>query len=823
MLGIRTTLWAVLGWAGSLAYGVLSAAPLAAEDHPGLAIYREHCGRCHGDAGVGTPDVPEPLVGDRSVNQLAAYIHETMPEDDPSRVTGDAARQVAEYIHGSFYSAVARDRNRPARVELSRLTVRQYQNTAADLIASFRNRGPGIDSRRGLRAEYFHTRDFNRQTGLVYEQIDPQVDFDFGLEGPDPERFQPNRFAIRWTGSIVPPETGVYEIVIRTAHSAKLALNTASYEPPLIDAYVKSGNDTEYKANILLLGGRSYPLRLEFSKANQGVDKKNEYPTHASLQLLWRQPHGVLEPVPERCLIPHDSPEVFVVKTPFPPDDKSIGYERGTSVSQEWFAAATSASVEMADYAADHIEHLAHTKRDSVDRADKLRQFATTFATRAFRRPLSDHVRTLVIDRPFADAPDLDAAVKRSMLLVLGSPRFLFHTEAAAPPAESTDAAAKGKPDGFATAARLSFGLWDSIPDQPLWDAAARNELITAEQVRRQAERMVNDRRTRSKLRDFLFAWLRVDHGPEIVKDQTRYSEFSPEIAADMRTSLELFVDDVAWGQAPAAGMSGNGGSDFRRLFTDDEVYLNGRLGPLYGAKLPADAAFRRVRLDDGRRAGVLSHPYMASVLSYAAATSPIHRGVFLARSVMGNVLKPPQEAVTPLAPDLHPHLSTRERVALQTSSVACQTCHTMINPLGFALEEFDPIGRYRTAESRGDVQKPIDASGSYLPREGPQATFRGARELATTIATSRDAQEAFVQQLFHALVKQPMRAWGPDTLETLRKQFTANNCDIRRLLVDIMTVAALPPPASPPASPTAQPPAQQPPAEQPSALEKTP
>jgi cytochrome c553 len=806
---IRTTSLASLVRTGAVVCLWMSTSPLAAEDHPGMAVYREHCSRCHGDAGAGTPDVPDPLVGDRSVNQLAAYIDETMPEDDPSAVAADEARQVAEYIHGAFYSAVARDRNRPARVELSRLTVRQYQNTAADLIASFRNRGPGIDDRRGLRAEYFHTRDFNRQTGLVYEQIDPQVDFDFGLEGPDPERFQPNRFAIRWTGSIVPPETGVYEFVIRTEHSAKLALNTAWYEPPLIDAYVKSGNETEYKANILLLGGRSYPLRLEFSKANQGVDnKKHEHSTHASLQLLWKPPHGVLEPVPERCLIPHDSAEVFVVKTPFPPDDKSIGYERGTSVSPEWFAAATAASVEIADYAIDHIEHLAHTKRDSPDRADKLKQFATTFATRAFRRPLTDHVRTLVVDRAFADAPDLDAALKRSMLLVLGSPRFLFHTEAAA----------SEKPDSFATAARLSFGLWDSIPDPPLWDAATKNQLVTAEQVRGQAERMANDRRTRSKLRDFLFAWLRVDHAPEIVKDKTRYSEFSPEIAADMRASLELFVDDVAWGA---------GGSDFRRLFTDDEVFLNGRLAPLYGAKLPADAAFRRVRLDDGRRAGVLSHPYMASVLSYAAATSPIHRGVFLARSVMGNVLKPPQEAVAPLAPDLHPDLSTRERVALQTSSVACQTCHTMINPLGFALEEFDAIGRYRTAESRGTVEKLIDASGSYLPREGQQATFRGARELAATIATSRDAQEAFVQQLFHALVKQPVRAWGPDTLEPLRQRFVANNCDIRRLLVDIMTVAALPPtappPASPTASPTAQPPTQQPPAEQPPAQEKAP
>ena len=248
----------------------------------------------------------------------------------------------------------------------------------------------------------------------------------------------------------------------------------------------------------------------------------------------------------------------------------------------------------------------------------------------------------------------------------------------------------------------------------------------------------------------------------------------------------DLLLDDVVW----------TGGSDFRRLFTDDEVYLNGRLAPLYGATMAANAPFQRVRLDGGMRGGVLSHPYMMSVLSYSGATSPIHRGVFLARSVLGNVLKPPQEAVAPLAPDQHPDLTTRERVALQTSAVACQTCHTMIDPLGFALEEFDAIGRYRAAEKRagGSEAKPIDAAGSYLPREGPEATFNGARELAAYVATSRDAQEAFVRSLFHALVKQPVRAWGPETLEHLRGEFEKSGFDIRRLLVDIMTVAAAPP-----------------------------
>ncbi len=761
-------------WLGSVALLLGAAGRFAsAADHPGLAIYREHCLRCHGEQGAGTKDVPDPLVGDRSVNQLAAYIDETMPEDDPSKVAGPAARQVAEYIHATFYSPVARDRNRPARVELARLTVRQYQQVAADLIAGFRGRGPGIDPRRGLRGEYFRGREYNRQTGLIFERIDPQVDFDFGVEGPDPELFEPNRFAIRWLGSIVPPETGEYEFVIRTAHAARLAINTAWYETPLIDAYVKSGNETEYRATTRLLGGRPYPLRLEFSKANQGVDsKQHEHPAHASIQLLWKPPHGILEPVPEWCLSPVDSPEGFVLRAPFPPDDKSIGYERGSQVSAEWFAATTAAATEIADYLLEHVEHLANVKRDAADRGEKLRTVAATFAERAFRRPLSADLRAVVVDRPFADAPDLDTGLKRSLLLTLESPRFLFR--------ESPAGA-----EGFDTAARLSFGLWDSIPDQPLWDAAARGQLTTPDQIRRQAERMVDDRRTRAKVRDFLFAWLRVDLGPEIAKDATAFTGFSPAVAADLRTSLELFLDDCLW----------NGPADFRRLFLADTIPVNGRLAPLYGAALPRDAGFTPVRLDDGRRGGLLAHPYLLSVLAYADTSSPIHRGVFLARNVLGNTLKPPQEAVVPLAPDLHPELTTRERVALQTKAVACQSCHTVINPLGFALEEFDAIGRYRTVERHGEREKRIDASGSYQPREGPAASFRGARELAAYVAGSPDAQEAFVQHLFHTVVKQPVRAWGPDTLETLRNGFAAGGFDIRRLLVDIMMVASAAPP----------------------------
>ena len=293
---------------------------------------------------------------------------------------------------------------------------------------------------------------------------------------------------------------------------------------------------------------------------------------------------------------------------------------------------------------------------------------------------------------------------------------------------------------------------------------------------------MLSDRKARAKLRDFLLAWLRVDQVAEIVKDPTRHPGFTPEVAADLRTSLELFLDDCL---APAEGPA-----DFRRLFTAEEVYLNGRLAPLFGADMPATAGFRPVRLDDGKRAGVLTHPYMMSVLSYAGSSSPIHRGVFLYRSVLGNVLKPPAEAVAALAPDLHPGLSTRDRITLQTSPVSCQVCHAAINPLGFALEEYDSIGRRRSA----DGLAPVDAAGSYLPRGGAAVSFVGGKELSAFVATSRDAEEAFLQALFHAEVRQPLQAWGPGTLEELRQRFESDGCDIRAAVVDIMRVAAFPP-----------------------------
>jgi mono/diheme cytochrome c family protein len=769
---------------------LLVAPPAFAQDgKSGEQIYKEMCARCHGKNGEGTAKYKVPLVGDKSVAQLALVVDRTMPEDDPDKLDYEGSKRVSQYLYDAFYSPDAQAKLNPPRVELSRLTVRQYKNAVADTVASFRpsvaavsDRGHN-NARQGLRGEYFNARNFRNDKRLI-DRTDPEVNFHFGTAGPagetKKESFDPHQFSIRWEGSVLAPETGDYEFVVRTEHALRLWVN--DNQKALIDGWVKSGSDTEYKATLPLLAGRAYPVRLEFSKAKQGVDdsKKNPNPPPkpAGISLAWKRPHRAEEVVPARFLTPTKVPEVMVVQTTFPPDDRSLGWERGNVVSKEWEAATTDAALEVAAYVVAKLPELAGAGDGVPDRATKLKAFARKFAERAFRRPLTEAEAARFIDRQLDGAADPDAAMKRVVLLVLKSPRFLYPD-------------AVGGDDAFAVASRLALMLWDSPPDRELLDAAAAGKLATREQVARHAERMLADPRGKAKLREFLLTWLKVEQAPELAKDPARFAGFDAAVASDLRTSLELFLDDVIASKD----------ADFRRLLLSDETYLNGRLARFYGVPLPGDrpatvlgfplpsaAPFARVKFEADERAGVLTHPYLLSALAYTGESSPIHRGVFVARGLLGVTIRPPMEAFTPLAPDLHPGLTTRERVALQTSPAACAGCHTITNPLGFALENYDAVGRYR-AEERG---KPVDATGSYLTRAGEVAKFGTARDLARFLAGSEEAHAAFAQQLFHHYAKQPVRAYGLQRPEELRQSFAAANYNIRALVVDVTASAAL-------------------------------
>ena len=775
----------------------LIAAPLHGNDADraaGAEIYKNLCADCHGDKGQGVATKhDEPLYGERSVASLTKLIDRTMPEDEPEKCSAEDSRKVALYIYDAFYSPMARAKLNPPKRDFVRLTNRQFRESVADLIGSFGKTLP-IGEGRGLAGKYYDSDGMDKKSKKRLERVDRAIDFDFDEVSPtdDPyvsqepgetqirranaqvdeaKKMKSDQFSIEWHGSLLAPETGVYEFRIKTRNGVRLYLNSdladgdgnrrddsdAKRVNATIDGWVTTGLDIrEESASVFLLGGRAYPLNLDYFKYKEKL---------GFVRFEWKPPHGVWELLAAPYLSPAPSARSAVVATNFPPDDSSVGYERGTSVSKDWHEATTKAALEVADQVVERLPRLVGGKSDTPDRVEKLKQFAATFAERAFRRPLDDAQRQLYVERAFADvAPDV--AVKRAVLLILKSPRFLY------PEMEL-------KADDFTTASRLAIALWDSLPDAPLREAAARGELHTPEQVRAHAERMVLDARAKAKVGDFFHHWLAMQEADDLSKDAVAFPGFTQEIVADLRRSLEYFVRDVMWSDA----------SDYRQLVLSDSIMMNARLARFYGASAPEGGGFAPVKFDPAQRAGVITHPFLLSMFAYHKSSSPIHRGVFLTRNVLGRLLKPPPQAIEFKDDRFDPALTMREKVTQLTSKSACMSCHVTINPLGFSLENFDAVGRFRTT----DANKPIDAASDYITSDGDTVKLTGPRDLAKHTAESEDARRGFVRQMFHYMVKQPTLAYGGDTLERLDGQFLASNANMRKLITEIATTAAMP------------------------------
>ena len=443
-----------------------------------------------------------------------------------------------------------------------------------------------------------------------------------------------------------------------------------------------------------------------------------------------------------------------------------MGYERGNTVSKAWKLAVTNAAIEVANAVVDNLDRLANSKADASDRREKVQQFCHRFAERAFRRPLSDDQRRFYVDQFFEGDEAVEKAAKKVVLLVLQSPRFLYV------------GINNAQLDDYLVASRMSFGLWDSLPDAALLDAAKAGQLHTPDQVAAHARRMLTNPRTQAKLRHFLHGWLNIDHLDDISKDPERFQDFDDVVASSLRTSLDLFLDEVLWA----------GKDDFRELLLADYWYVNQPLADYYECDIEPGEQFQKVTARTGQNAGILTHPYLMARFAYHKSSSPIHRGVFVVRSLLGRFLKPPPIAVAPLDEGVDPTLTTRERVTLQTKEPTCQTCHSMINPLGFSFEHFDAVGKFRDQERA----KPIDASGSYQDLEGKLVAFNGVRELAEFLANSQETHRCFVEQLFHNVAKQPVAAYGPDAMNQLQKSFAESDFSVQELLVAIATTAAL-------------------------------
>ena len=726
----------------------------------GKKVYTAHCASCHGDKGQGVEDEhEEPLWGDKSVDSLTRYIHKSMPEDEEETVVDEDARAVAQYIYDEFYGPAAQARNRPPRVELLRLTNNQYRQSVADLIESFK-RPQTITAERGLRGRYFNVEKMNKEKEHVIERIDPAIDFDWG-SGVPAEKINQKGFSIRWSGSLLAPHTGLYQFRIKTHNSALFLLNSFRGDDDknaFIDAYVSTRNELHEKTGRkFLLGGRGYPLYLRYFTYKEKI---------ASLRLEWKPPHGVWEAIPNDYLMPEVVDTVTVVGARFPPDDRSLGYERGSDISREWQEATTYAAVDLVNHLITYLNIVSGL--DGEERKDPaaLRRYAHEFAARAFRRPLTPEQKRIFVDSRFDKQSDPHVALRHSMLLVLSSPRFLY-------PGLSEN---NGPPDDYTVALRLALTLWDGLPDKQLLHAAREGKLRTPQQISAQIRRMLPNRKTRRKMQGFFRQWLAMDEREDLRKDPDLYPGFDDHLVVDLRRSLEHFTDDVVWSES----------SDYRQLLLDKHLFLNERLASYYRTEALPGSGFQKVALPDDQRSGIFTHPFLLSLNAYHDNTSPIHRGVFLSRYVLGRLLKPPPEAIAFKDEQFDPSLTMREKVTKLTEQDTCMQCHRVINPVGFSLENFDAVGRSRSQDNR----KPVNTVTDYIDEKDEKVHITSARDFATLAAGSKAAHRAFITHLFHHFTKQSINAYGPGTLESLRAKFTESGYNTQSLLIECTALA---------------------------------
>ncbi len=244
----------------------------------GEQIYTQLCASCHGTTGEGVADkYADPLTGDATVSELTSIIDETMPEGEPGKCVGPDAHAVAAYIHEKFYSEAAQVRNRPPRNALARLTANQLRQSIADLYG-MGQWPPQPTTDRGVKGVYFDGARWKNENKKI-DRVDPRIDFDFGHDAPGPD-IQPKSFYIYWEGSVLPDQTGRYEIVVRSTCS--FVMDFGKMGRKFIDNHVQSGDKTEFREAITLTAGRAYPFKIDFIQR----ERKTELPP-AKVSLSW--------------------------------------------------------------------------------------------------------------------------------------------------------------------------------------------------------------------------------------------------------------------------------------------------------------------------------------------------------------------------------------------------------------------------------------------------------------------------------------------------------------------------------------------------------
>jgi hypothetical protein len=376
---------------------------------------------------------------------------------------------------------------------------------------------------------------------------------------------------------------------------------------------------------------------------------------------------------------------------------------------------------------------------------------------------------------------------------MLQSPSFLFWSNTTPDP----------KMRAWATASRLSYSLWDTMPDPALFAAAEHGELSTPDDVEKQARRMLADPRAHDSLDEFVSQWLRFDRLLTASKDRRKFPFFTRETATAMTTEARTFVSDLVWNDG-----------DFMNLFTADYGYVSPELARIYGVDAPAKDFDRVPFPANSERAGILGQGLFLALTSKPEDSSPTARGLFVREQFLcQHVPDPPPGVNTNLPPVTEAKPQTnRDRMSEHTTNASCSTCHKLMDGVGFGLEKFDAIGakrdqlvlefRVKPKQGEDDDEEGVHAKKRIvtLPLNTsafvagiPNSDFTSPLQLGAVLAKSSQCQECVVKQYFRFQAGRTDTASDRPLIHMVSENFRNSGFKFKELIVSLMVLREFP------------------------------
>jgi hypothetical protein len=400
-----------------------------------------------------------------------------------------------------------------------------------------------------------------------------------------------------------------------------------------------------------------------------------------------------------------------------------------------------------------------------------LTQAISAFGRRAFRRPLRSDETTTLLNLATSIGNQSGSSVvlglQSAISAILQWPDFLYRVELGAPSAAD---GGRVKYTSYEIASRLGATLWSSVPDDTLLDAAAMDALSTSAGIATQAQRMLADPRAHRALAAFTDELLALQSMSTITKDATLFPAWSDTLGAAMKQEVELRIDDVVLTQK----------ADFFTLFQSQSTFVNGELAQFYGLPQTSGGTFQQATFPAGSpRVGLLGAGAVLATKAMADRTSPVLRGLLVDQMLRCMIIPAPPPGVPPLPPTSSTTQTVRQELSAHVSSPVCAGCHSLLDPIGFGLEDFDAIGQYRTL----DNQQPVDASGTLNG-----VSFQDLAGLETAIQKDPALAPCLVSNFYANALGRAAIGLDEPAINSLTTQFAAAGNRVDQMLVGLVS-----------------------------------